>query len=101
MPDVLSVMPFQRVGEGLIQGQTFSVSTGMDTSSVAFHDFDSAQQLFSSQEVFRGKVLGFQEGLDLVSGQVGKDIFVLEASQARALLSNSLDRNSLIEGLKP
>lgn len=101
MPTAVRIMPFQRVGEKLVQGKQLEITSKLGKLPVNFHDFSRAQNIFVSQEVFRNQVLKFNEGVDLVSGEVSGEIFVLEAAQAKTLVENAIDAENLIAGLKP
>ncbi|OGC12611.1 hypothetical protein A3D23_02570 [candidate division WOR-1 bacterium RIFCSPHIGHO2_02_FULL_53_26] len=84
-----------------MQGRQFKATSKLGRLPISLHDFGKAQNIFASQETFRNQVLKFGEGVDLVSGEVNGEIFVLEAAQAKTLIENALDAQNLIAGLKP
>lgn len=65
------------------------------------HDFKAVESIFASQKAFRGEILKFNEGIDLVAGEVNGKTFVMEAAQAEELIKNALDERNLIAGLNP
>ncbi|MFH1362144.1 MAG: hypothetical protein ABIH69_05780 [bacterium] len=85
----------------MIQGRQFETTSKLSRLPINLHDFSKVQSTFAAQEAFRAQVLRFDEGIDLVAGEVNGEIFVLEAAQAEELIQNAADAENLIAGLTP